>query len=444
MGGRREDTRRVHRVPGVWTVSEARSSVREVRGPRRALLCLIPAALAATADTEARAAPLEPPRVERTHGLATLRSEARLPDFSGRELRARLRRGERTALETPFALTADGRGEVLLRTARLLLPGRYVLEVTAPGTEEPLERVEFALGNPEEARAAAQRMHRWYLVAARRFRDLAAALERRGRWHRAVAERTPARRGEMRERFDERFLPGWEAVLRMARMDLATYQRRLLLPPRPRIAELLLRLVPLLRARAEVWATAFDPNAAAPGPAAEVEAVAEELRSLLPELGSLTDWRAGPLAQPESRPEPGQRFRSLLGVSVLVPAGARLHPTTDPGERLGFATDGLEVRLRAEERPDLEDPDALARAVEVSAWETWQGYKRLSSERTPDRGLRLEFRARVSGRSVQAVQRFLFPPGGRRVISLLVLRAPGSPYGEQAQAIERSLRWERP
>ncbi len=350
---------------------------------------------------------------------------------------------------------AQGRCRLQLRTARLLLPGRYAVEVEGA-------RVAFRLGSPEEERAARERMLAWYRGAAGTLRDLAAALERRGAFHLAAIERARARLdGEerrvavatQRAAFSVEFLAAWSKALRIARMDLATYRRRVVFPPLPEVGRDLAALPPLLATRAEAWTAAVERSgAAAPGPAAAVLTIARRLLAALGEdPARLADWQAGDLASPPPPPPQGQgAYRDPVGFGLTLPEGARALPATSPADRLTLIVGNGRAVVRVQDLPDSAQPAELTRRLEVAAWEGWESYERLSGEPLGAggaSGLRLEFRARLpryGERTAQyetahVVQRSLFPAAGRRAVSLLLLWPEGEEPAADLLALEGSF-----
>ncbi len=395
-------------------------------------LALAAPALAQDGRAEVRA------ELVRRAGLTTVTLEGRLPAGAAGAVTGRLTRpdapaAEPVGLELSGAVEADGRYTIRLRTARLLLPGAYLLELTAPRATQLAVR----LGTPEETAAAEARLLAWYRNAARALRDLSAALERRGRFHAALARADEEGGAAQRRAFTLEFLSGWQLGLRRARMDLATYRRRVTLPPRAAAGDDLGALPALLAGRAEAWTAAVERGEAPLGPPAEVLAVAKRLlerlgRSPAEASAGLADWQANDLAEPPPSATPGGRHEDPLGFALAIPAEAEVLPARAPADRLTLALAGARAVVRVQDFPDDVTPDALARRLEVGAWESWEEYKRLASERlgeAGERGLRLELTARLPAfgertaryETARVVQRALFVPGGRRVVSLLLL-----------------------
>lgn len=383
------------------------------------------------------------PRVVHSRGLTTLSFKGTLPSalVTATDLSVSLRRGERSAKIGSIEVQEGGAFELRIRTARLLADGLYTLEVSATG--RPALRHGFRLGEPETAKAAAARLMGWYDGATSTFRQLSAALERRGTFHKAIATRDPEGALAQQEMF-EAFLDGWRRNLRMARMDLATYQRRVLLPARPEVGDDLLALVPLLLTRSEEWKKALQPFGRPPGLNAAVETAATRLLKDQGRAASgLRAWRPGPLGTPPGAKPPGPGvFRSPLGFSIDVPGDAQVKAPRSPYDRLEFSTGGVTAIVRVEDRPNEKTPDAFAQRLETDAWETWDSYKRLSGQRLDgDAGLRLEFRALYRGRRVSVIQRSLFPADDHtRVVSLLVFRADGAALPDVIKTLEASFR----
>ena len=383
------------------------------------------------------------PQVVRSRGLTTLSFKGTLPTGLGSatDLSVSLRRGERSVKVGSIEVGEGGVFELRIRTARLLADGLYTLEVGATGNETL--RHGFRLGEPATAKAAATRLLGWYAGATSTFRQLTAALERRGAFHKTIATRDPKGALAQQELF-EAFLDGWRRNLRMARMDLATYQRRVLLPGRPEVGDDLLALVPLLLTRGEEWEKALQPFGQTPGANVAVEAAATRLlKDQDRDATELNAWRAGPLGDPPAAKPPGPgAFRSALGFAITIPQDAEVKAPRSPYDRLEFSTGGVTAIVRVEDRPSETTPDGFVRRLETDAWETWDSYKRLSSQRLDGEiGLRLEFRALYRGQRVAVVQRSLFPTGNHtRVVSLLVFRADGLSAPDVIKTLEASFR----
>ena len=365
---------------------------------------------------------------------------------------ARLRRGE--AVQAAQAVEQGERVRVEWVSARVLLPGRYEVEVLGAGGEV-LARRGLQVGSVAEGEAAEARVRTWWVNATRTLRGLSAALERRGAYHRALALGESEGVEDQRRRFFE-FLEGWRVDLRVARMDLATFQRRAALPPLGELVSEVVGVCGALEARARVWSEAVEAAARGEDRAPPPLALGP-VRAVLERLGSAPEgavhWEGGPLAAPplslvETLDDDGV-FHSPLGVRLEVPDGFHAEVArTNPQERLRLVGDGVTVVLTFQVFPDVEEADALCDALEVGAWETWRSYKRLGSERL-EAGLRWEFLAelddarRVDDPEVHVVQRSIFASGGR-VASLVIARAAGTELPGGVETLESSFMWEAP
>lgn len=393
------------------------------------LLLALAAAPAARADDR-----LEPPAISRSRGLLSISVEGRVA--SSGPLVARVRRDGATALD--LTVTPDDKGafRAALLTPRLLLPDHYVLEVGPPGGAAVVSRP-FQVGDDDEVVAARARLEAWYRAAHGALRDLAVGLERRGLFHRALAAQDHALHVA---RFDAAF-EGWSAALRAARMDLATWERRLVLPWRPEAGPALLEVVRALEARGAAWRQALTTRGAAPPADALERAAAALVQALGLPSAALEGWRPGPLAAPPAGAPAGTAaleglsftggfasLRDATGFALLVPEGFKaLAADQRPTERLVLEQGPTRILVQAQELPDLEGAEAFAVAVETGAFEQYLSYKRLSAERLPGpggapAGLRLEFLAQVERTEelvrVTQVSRW----AGPRVFHLLLVR----------------------
>lgn len=395
---------------------------------------------------------LEEAKLTRSRGLTAITAHGALAAPPAGALVARLRRDDRVALEAPVELR-DGRVQVELLTAQLLLAGRYVVEVGPPGAPALLS-APLAVGTDEEAAAAATRLDGWYRAARGTLRDLAAALDRRGRFHLAQLQAlaAPEEKELHRARFGE-FLDAWSAGLRAARMDLATFERRLLLPCRPAAAEALRDVVAALDARALAWKEALArPGAAAPSDAALRAAAGALLAALGLDAATLADWQAGPLAAPPPGSPAGTGvvaaaqggvYADPAGFRLPLPPGFEALPADQrPEERVILRLpdpaggDAARLLVQVQPLPDATTGEALAAAVEVSAWETFLSYKRLSS--APEAGgVRIEFEAVEprGGAKVRVIQWSRWTAKGGQVVHALLVRPAGAPAPAQVEQL---------
>ncbi len=393
---------------------------------------------------------LDPPEVTHSRGLLSIRVKGVVAP-AGEPLVARLRRDERTALEV--AVTPDGSGafSATLLTSRLLMADRYVLEVVRGAGDAALVSRPFQVGSDDDVKAARARLEAWYVAAHGALRELAVGLERRGRYHRALAGRVApgADAGQTAALHLARFeqaLQAWSAALCAARMDLATWDRRLVLPWRPDVGAALLEVVRALEAQADAWHAALARRAAAPTPD-DLEAVAGRLIAArgLPAT-TIETWRPGALAEPPPGAPAGTAvlegltftdgFAPLVdatGFALDVPAGFTALPADQrPTERLLLEGGPTRLIVQVQDLPDARQGDVLADAVETGAFEQYLSYKRLATDRLVDAqgavtGVRLEFLAQVSPTSeemVRVTQVSRWPPTGGRVFHLQVVYPP--------------------
>lgn len=380
---------------------------------------------------------LAAPEVTRSRGLLAI--SARGTVKASGPLVARVRRGDRTALEVPVTPDASGAFAVDLLTPKLLLADRYVLEVGAPGGAALVSR-ELQVGTDEEVKAARARVGAWYRGAYSTLRDLSANLEQRGAFHRALAEQDP----DLHQARFEAALDAWWAGLRAARMDLATWQRRLLLPWKPEVGAALGREIDVLAKRADRWRAVVKAQGTIEAP--DLLTAMELIATL--ELSSgwhggetvLDTWRGGDLGTPPAGAPAGTaaldgvrfeggfgRLVDPVGFAFDVPEGATALPADQkPSERLLLdAPGGARLVVQVQDLPDATDEAAVRAAVETGAWEQYLSYKRLSTTGV-ESGVRIEFRAQVeqTGQTVHVVQvsRRAKRPG--RVLHLLIVRPP--------------------
>ncbi len=393
----------------------------------RARPCLVAIALTSFGSLAAAQEAWVGPVVTRTRGLTTLTFAGPAP--SGKTT-ARLRRADSASETIPVDFEVDApRARATLRTPRLLLSDSYVLELVDT-TGKVAVSLPFRLGSAAEVDEARALLRRWYADQCATLRDLCASLELNGSFSLALSRALPGNANAHRRAF-EAFVGGsWRATARRRRMDLATYRRRVLLPRDAALGRDLLALPDLLSARAKAWLAAVAAGAA-PAPNEEVEApAARVLATLGIDPARLEDWRASGLAVVPPSAQPGKAFESPLGFRLPLPAEASVRAPRTPTVRLAFRCSGATVMVHARDLPDEKTPDAMRRALEVTAWETWQAYRLVKSERLTGaggEGLRLEFRTRFFDPDAgwfraHVVQRSLFLPGQRRAVSLLVVR----------------------
>ena len=396
--------------------------------------------------------PLAPPSHVERRGLTAIVSSGQLP--AGHEavrLVARLRRGERTACETPLA-PSQGAVQIELLVRGRLLPGEYALEVAGAG-DEVLLSAPLTVGSPAEQRAAASRHEAWLRGAAGALRDLAAALERRGAYHLALGAESPESAQRHAGRLGRFLSESWYPALRTAWLDLSTFERRVVLPPAPAALARLQEVHRRLGERARAWeASRTELTGGQARPPAEDAALKSAAAALLQEVWPAEDeaarserlasWGPGPLATPPPPVDPalaqGGTYRDpALGWRLELPAGFSASAPVRPDERLTLEGDGCKVVVTVSELPEARDAAAQRAAVEALAWETFTSYKRLAGEALgPDgtTGLRLELTAEFTGSPAQVIQRSLFARG--RVINLLVARPPDTPTPEWLAALE--------
>jgi hypothetical protein len=331
-------------------------------------------------------------------------------------------------------LLVDG-SEGRLRTRRYLPPGRYGLVV---GNKTLRVRV----GNPSEVSGATERLEAWYVGARETFRELSATLERRGSFHLQLreTEREP-HLGAFRGSF---LSESWDPALMSARMDLAMFRRRVVLPPHPKALIALEALAEALTKRREAWQKCLlgATPGPKPGPNRAVEEQAEALWKALAHSGDLANWRAGPLGTPSPAAKAGQAYTDPIGYTLTLPPGAEPAPISDPVDRLILRVSGTLVVVRVLEYPGVAEISELQERLARDAFERWTSYKELSLSEEPA-GLRLEFAARLAFRSDRAGQRgharvlqwARLPEGGQRAFLLIALRPEGKPLPASVQAL---------
>lgn len=339
---------------------------------------------------------------------------------------------ERGQVRVP--LLVDGQ-QGRLRTRRYLPPGRYGLVL---GNKTLPTRV----GSPAEALSAEARIEAWYRGARETFRELSATLERRGAFHLGLreSEREP-HLGAFRGSF---LSESWGPALMSARMDLAMFRRRVLLPPHPKALAALEALADALSARRAAWEKCLlgATPGPKPGPNQAVEAQAQALWKALGQTGDLETWRAGPLGTPAPPAKAGASYSDPIGYTLALPPGAEPGPISDPVDRLILRVEGALVVVRVLEYPGVTKVKELQERLARDAFERWTSYKELSLSEEPA-GLRIEFAARLALRSERAGQRgharvlqwARLPKGGQRAFLLIALRPEGQPLPESVQAL---------
>lgn len=415
----------------------------------RACVPLLLLALAAPARAEDR---LDAPEVTHSRGLLSIRVKGVVREAPA-PLVARLRRDDRTALEVAVAPDGEGAFSAALLTSRLLMADRYVLEV-GPASGSPLLSRTFQVGSDDEVAAARARLEAWYVAAHGALRELAVALERRGRYHRALAARVPeggdaGQNAALHQARFEQALDAWSAALRAARMDLATWGRRLVLPWRPEVGAALLDVVRQLEAQADAWNAALSRRASPPTPDALEAAATKLIAALGLDPATLETWRPGPLAEPPPGAPAGTaaleglaftggfaRLVDPTGFALDVPEGlVALAADQRPTERLLLEGGPAKLIVQVQDLPDARAPDVLADAVETGAFEQYLSYKRLATDRLTDAqgvvtGVRLEFLAQVAqtnDQMVRVTQVSRWPAKGGRVFHLQAVYPPDAP-----------------
>ena len=333
-----------------------------------------------------------------------------------------------------------------LRSPRRLLPGAYTLLFLGAQGDQILAQEPLQVGSAAEAKASGERIDAWYRGALSTFRELSATLERRGRFHSALS--AAGEEGHLQGSFERDFLArSWTPGLVGARMDLATFRRRLVLPPRAQLLSALERLAAALAPRREAWRQALTRREAALAPAPLEGAIQPVLRAGAP-LGPtpLAGWLGGPLGELPAPPTPGEPYTSALGFHLTLPAGCSVERPRDPINRVFAKVAGSNVLVQVREVPDATTPEQLREVLEVGAWETWDSYKRLSGGPLEQGGHELDFRAQILRRQdgtiqpARVYQYSLFRQEGGRIYSLVILR-PDTKQGlsEELQAIVKSF-----
>lgn len=378
--------------------------------------CLAPLLLLAPAQAQPQEAAAQ---VERRGAWVTYT----FPLGRGEATEASLSRGSATL---PLLIEeAPGGFQGRLRTSRYLPPGAYQLQVGAASRS-------VRVGSAAEGQAATKRLEGWYQGALLTLRELSQTLERRGSFHYALRE---AGREPHLSVFRGSFLSeSWRPALLGARMDLATFQRRVLLPPRPQALAALLTLAEALEERARAWEACLLHEGELPprpGPAAALEGAAQALGGALQRAVKLPLWRAGPLGTPAAPAQAGQLQRDPVGFSLQVPREAKVLDLSDPVDRLMINVESARLVVRVLEFPGTSDAAALRVRLRRDAFERWTSYKLSSSQDEPG-GLRLEFGATVSksgqgGARVRArvIQWARFPKEGERAYLLIALWPEG-------------------
>lgn len=340
----------------------------------------------------------------------------------------------RSAQGERVLLRAEEQGEggvrLRLRSPRRLLPGDYTLLFLAAEGEQVLAKERVRVGGAEEAAASGARIDAWYRGALSTFRELSATLERRGRFH-AALNGAGEKRAHVQASFQRDFLErSWTPGLVGARMDLATFRRRLVLPPRPELLAALERLAATLAPRCDAWVEALTQRKPALAQAALKQAIQPVLSAGGPlQPTPLEGWLGGPLGELPAKPTPGEPYTSALGFSLTLPAGTSVETPLDPINRVFAKVAGSNVLVQVREVPDATTPEQLREVLEVGAWETWDSYKRLGGGPLEQAaGHELDFRAQILSRldgTVQPARIYqysLFPAGGGRIYSLVILR----------------------
>jgi len=364
-----------------------------------------------------------------------VRAEGEAPSGSDGELVARLRSGDRVALEAPVGVV-DGRVRVELLTSRRLLPGRYQVEVLRRGADQPLLSWDLNYGDAPEAEAAAARQRTWLQRATATVRELSSSLELRAHYHLARMRRAPDGRQSELDTFEQFFQERWRPGLLGARMDMETYRRRLLLPPLPEASEALFALLDALDVRVGAWQKVLE-TAGDPLPeSAEARGRAEGLLSALGlDSAGIGFWQAGSLSElpPSLVPLPPSRvYTDPLGFSLVVPDGFEQAETTRPEDRFrAVGPQNTTILVQVMELPDAATVDDLRASLEVANWESFLSYKRGSVEPLSDGGgVRISFQANAAGLDAEevtaaAVQVARFAPAERRIYSLIVFHPAG-------------------
>jgi len=331
-------------------------------------------------------------------------------------------------------LLVDGQ-QGRLRTRRYLPPGRYGLVLGG-------KTLPTRVGSSSEAQGAAERLDAWYAGARETFRELSATLERRGSFHLQLREdKREPHLGAFRGSF---LSESWGPALMSARMDLAMFRRRVLLPPHPKALAALEALAEALTKRRAAWEACL--LQASPGPApgknTAAEGHAQALWSALGYTGDLRTWRAGPLGTPAPLVKAAETYTDPVGYSLALPPGAEPAPISDPVDRLILRVSGTLVVVRVLEYPGVTKISELQERLARDAFERWTSYKELSLSEQPA-GLRIEFAARLAFRSDRAGQRgnarvlqwARLPEGGPRAFLLIALRPEGQPLPASVQAL---------
>jgi hypothetical protein len=336
-----------------------------------------------------------------------------------------------------------GRFQGAISVRGLVLPGQYDVRLSLSGeqrqwVEKALRKQaiksvsaekKFRIGSESDERPARERLRQWIIRANGALTSLAMTMERLVTWHWTSIQNKPGalkshqqKLSAYRDYLTDRSRSSFYESAKVARMDIALYQRRLVFDPFESSSAQLKVLLDLIDSRARSHLRLLEQCAAGKkAPAPNLSPYLAIQRALIAHLKLATakvlaNWDLGPAAIPEKGQLKDGLYKSLNGhFELAVPKDWIVTPSQSQGvTRLSVVPkkkSGAFVQVSILEAMEGD----LKTMTGIVGWENRQSYQRIKlSELEGRSGVRHEFRATTKTSSNKAV--------AIRVLELRILR----------------------
>lgn len=338
----------------------------------------------------------------------------------------------------------NGRFQKTISLRGLVLPGTYDVQISLGKSQKPwiekkllaqkissaTAQKEFRIGQAADESTAIKRMKAWVLRANSALTNLSLALETRAVWHWNLlkSSKDPNFQRAQLKAFNN-YLQGFQASSKVAAMDLALYQRRLVFDPFKGASSELRAFMDFANSRAKQHQSMLQTmtkGQSSPCPNLKPYlAFQKRIAKAVGEAESklLARWVLGPNASPEAGTAVQKAGESWYqsqngGFTIKVPKDWNWTPSREEG--------GLRLVLKPNSKGNAQARISILRSSNsdvqkmtgIAGWEDWQSYQRISLTTLSGKqnGARHEFRATIqSGEAAIAI----------RVLELRLKRSDG-------------------